>query len=107
MNDDYTADIKDAVFDNLRFERWVEAQGDPEAALTELFEFKWTLTDQIRAHREVGSFREEGWEARITTLVIRIKQRIAQVKRSIRIDKGQEHLLAVIEDIREGRDTDD
>lgn len=104
---EYTNDIKEAIFDNLAFERWVESKGHDEA-LTSLLEFKWELTDQIKAHREAGMYSDDpDWIMRITSLVIHVKRRIADVKRDIRLDKGQAYVLDLMDDIREGRDTDD
>lgn len=98
---DHTVELKNALWDNEEFVSWVAKRGDDDA-LRSLFEFKWSLTDQIRMRKDAEEWVQGGdWENRISRLVIRVNQRRTQLKNHIRSLRGDDYLYELIGDIRE------
>jgi len=97
-------DIKAAVFNDEVFKEYRSTRNDVDV-VCDLMEFKWTLTDQIAANEQYGD-RGDLWKRSITSLVIRVKSRIAEVKRDVRADGKGEELDDALLDLREDRNDD-
>lgn len=91
------------LFDDEAFEDFLGSHENLLDALATLIEFKYTLTDQLANRREplVGD-----WKFRITTLIIRVKARIRQVKGTLRIEGLGEEMQELVDDLREEREND-
>ena len=97
--------IVDSLFNDDLFAEFVEQFPDRLDALACLVELKYTLTDQIRSRRALENI-EQDWERRITSLVIRTKTRIAEVKREVRTAGDGDKMEDMLADLREDRDDD-
>lgn len=95
--------LKDALYDNERFAQYRSERDDIDVVL-DLTDFKWVLTDQLRA-----GFRndDEAWVKSITGLIIRTKSRIAEVKRALRKAGRGEEMDDALFDLRQDRMEDD
>jgi len=94
---------KTILFDDEAFEVFLCSHADLLDALATLIEFKYTLTDQLRNRKDplVGD-----WQFRVTTLIIRAKARIRQVKGTLRLEGLGEEMQDLIDDLREEREND-
>lgn len=97
-------DIKEAVFDDEKLAQYRSTRDDVDVVL-DLTEFKWSLTEQVRANAEFGD-RGDEWKRAITSLIIRVKSRIAEVKRSLRAEGRGAEIDDALADLREDRDDD-
>ena len=100
-----TDDIKEIVFDSEKLAEYRKDRDDIDVVL-DLMEFKWTLTSQIRANNEFGD-RTDEWKRSITSLVIRVKSAIAEVRRDVRAAGRGKELDEAIDDLRDERDDDE
>ena len=98
------ARLKSAIWDDDDFLVWVEDRGVDEA-LRDVMEFRWSLTEQLRARR-ADLTADPDWDKRTTRLTIRLNQRKAQLGRLIRATKGDEYFADLRDEIREDNDVD-
>lgn len=98
---DAMAELKSVLWDDDMFEKWCEGNGLDDA-LRQVFEFKWSLTEQISARKDAGDWKQgDEWATKISRLVVRVNQRRTQLKNYIRKVHGDDYLYDLIEDIRE------
>ena len=94
-------EIKEAIYNDESFKEYRSTRDDVDV-VCDLTEFKWTLTDQIEANRDFGT-RPNEWVISITSIIIRVKSRIAEVKRDLRAEDRGDELDDALFDLREDR----
>lgn len=98
-------DIKENLWDDEDFKGYVNHTGELNALL-DVMEFKWTLTDQIKIRRASGTITQD-WERSITSIVIRCKTRIGELKRSLRAAGLADDMNDALDDLRQDREDDE
>jgi hypothetical protein len=92
-------DIKESVFSDELFAEYRQGRDDVDVVL-DLTEFKYTLTSQLALNREAGD-RDIAWVRSVTSIVIRVKNRIAEVRRDVRAAGRGEEMSDALFELRE------